>query len=93
MKKFLKKVVNLVNPVKWVEGFWFKKAVAKFAAGVTAFIGSVLLTEKVVGKMTEFGLSLNLVQLEEGVGALIAGAALALLNTAKHGPLKDEEKE
>jgi hypothetical protein len=88
----MEKLKNLVNPKKWFEGFIiqkFSKKVVTYA--VTALVG-VVSSPAIAGAMTEWGVSVDKEKLSGTLLILITGLAGALLNTAKHGPLKEEPK-
>ena len=86
----MKKVLALLNPAKWIEGFMLSKFVEKVVKGVVATAVGLAITPKVAAILTQFGVSLDAEQLKAGVVTALVGLILGALNTAKHGPLASD---
>ena len=86
----IEKAKNLVNPMKWAQGFMinkFAKRMAQFGAGALV---ALLANDKIATSLTQWGVGLNVNK--DALSDAIAVALVALIggvfNMAKHGPLK-----
>lgn len=86
------KILNLLNPKKWIEGFLTEKFVQKAAVGVSGYVISALTSPTLapkIQKALEFvGASVDFEVLKASISAALIGLFMGLLNMAKHGPLK-----
>ena len=87
----MKKVLALLNPAKWIEGFMVSKFVKKAVTGVVATVVGLAITPKVAEQLQAFGVSVDLETLKSGAVAALVGLILGAINTAKHGPLANKE--
>lgn len=84
------KVKNLVNPMKWVQGFMLSKFAKKGAQIAATFIVGLLANEKLRNEMADWGFAFALDEkkLAAAISALLVALIAGMMNTAKHGPLK-----
>ena len=87
----MKKVLALLNPAKWIEGFMLSKFLSKVVTGVVTTVVGLAITPKVAELLVRFGVSVDVETLKAGVVTALVGLILGALNTAKHGPLADPE--
>lgn len=88
----LEKAKNLVNPMKWAQGFMIKKfakRVAQFGAGALV---ALLADPKIADLLTNYGINLGMDKdkMSDAIAVLLVGLIGAIFNMAKHGPLKTE---
>ena len=87
----MKKVLALLNPARWIEGFMLSKFLQKVVTGVVASVVGLAITPKVAELLTQYGVNLDAEKLKGAVVTAVVGLVLGALNTAKNGPLKPEE--
>lgn len=86
----MKKILAYFNPAHWVEGFMLTKFMQKAVTGIVTTLVGLAITPKVVGLLTQYGVSLDAEKLKAGAVAALVGLLMGLLNTAKNGPGKVE---
>jgi phage-related protein len=86
----MKKLINLLNPKKWLEGFLLSAFAKKFVTG--AVVSALAYLGPYLTKLSEHGVKVD-VDAGAAVTAIIAvigGILNGMQNVAKHGPLKSE---
>jgi hypothetical protein len=87
--KLSKITKNMVSLKKWKKGFNLKKFIEKFVTGVVTS-ALAILTPETISRLSEAGISFDSEKAKQFLIVTIVGLLLGLINTAKHGPLKED---
>jgi hypothetical protein len=86
------KLKNLVNPMKWAQGFLINKFAKRIAQFGAAAVVTILSNQHLAEALASYGVSskFNVDQkvLADAISVGIVALMGAIFNMAKHGPLK-----